>query len=366
MSDPITPEAANMANKIGHLFLNEKKLHRVFEEEKFVTSKNKIFHRLVDWMKANPSDSKHFPGLLRFIDLRTMVIDDLVTAFWPLKLIDGNDLLDIVYEQMQKGDPLDPNNRAALGEQKAVVIRSHAINGNGAESIIIDLECIYLLNCLEMELSDGDWSYWIEVSDDNVNWTRIIDYSDYICRSVQRLYFKERAIRYIRIHGIAPTNVIFKISQLEAYYTKEPVSFDRKTKIVIPDENVALAENNAIVIQGYNSAGTLNAMLNGNTLDGSFTYHGIGKDPIIVQLPQPYLIDTMILCLNAKATCTYTIEVSTDKKKWKRVSREKTGNSWQHARFERQPVVFIKITGTYSTDLLLTCRHIDCHADTRP
>jgi BTB/POZ domain-containing protein 9 len=33
------------------------------------------------------------------------------------------------------------------------------------------------------------YSYYIEVSVDNITWTRIIDYRNYLCRSWQKLYF---------------------------------------------------------------------------------------------------------------------------------------------------------------------------------
>jgi len=33
------------------------------------------------------------------------------------------------------------------------------------------------------------YSYYIETSVDKQNWTRIIDYREYYCRSWQRLYF---------------------------------------------------------------------------------------------------------------------------------------------------------------------------------
>uniref|UniRef100_A0A7E4VL73 F5/8 type C domain-containing protein n=1 Tax=Panagrellus redivivus TaxID=6233 RepID=A0A7E4VL73_PANRE len=135
----------------------------------------------------------------------------------------------------------------------------HAIGGDN-ENVSIDLKRISTLNYLEMELAEGDWSYWIAVSTDNVEWTRIIDYSDFICRSVQRLFFKERQVRYIRICGTAPANGIFEILRLKTYRSTELFEVDTQTGIVIPSENVALTKKNAVVIQGENEfGGMLNA-----------------------------------------------------------------------------------------------------------
>lgn len=45
------------------------------------------------------------------------------------------------------------------------------------------------------------YSYYIEVSMDQRDWVRIVDYSNYHCRSWQRLYFSQRVVRFIRIVG---------------------------------------------------------------------------------------------------------------------------------------------------------------------
>lgn len=43
--------------------------------------------------------------------------------------------------------------------------------------------------------------YYIEMSIDEENWTRVIDYSTYSCRSDQNLYFEGIMTRFIRIVG---------------------------------------------------------------------------------------------------------------------------------------------------------------------
>ena len=72
------------------------------------------------------------------------------------------------------------------------------------------------------------YSYYIEVSMDQKDWVRVVDYSKYYCRSWQELYFTPRVARYIRIFGTYNTlNKVFHVVSLEAYYTKKPYQVDK-------------------------------------------------------------------------------------------------------------------------------------------
>lgn len=41
------------------------------------------------------------------------------------------------------------------------------------------------------------YSYFIEVSMDELDWIRVIDHSQYLCRSWQKLYFPARVCRLV-------------------------------------------------------------------------------------------------------------------------------------------------------------------------
>ena len=72
------------------------------------------------------------------------------------------------------------------------------------------------------------YSYYIEVSMDQKDWVRVVDYSKYYCRSWQELYFTPKVARYIRIFGTYNTlNKVFHVVSLEAYYTKKPYHVDK-------------------------------------------------------------------------------------------------------------------------------------------
>ena len=72
------------------------------------------------------------------------------------------------------------------------------------------------------------YSYYVDVSMDQKDWVRVIDYTKYLCRSWQELYFTPRVVKYIRIVGTFNTlNKVFHLVSLEAYYTKKPCQFDK-------------------------------------------------------------------------------------------------------------------------------------------
>lgn len=67
------------------------------------------------------------------------------------------------------------------------------------------------------------YSYYIEVSIDQKDWTRIIDHTNYYCRSWQYLFFDQRVVRYIRIVGTNNTvNKVFHLVSFEIMYTNTP------------------------------------------------------------------------------------------------------------------------------------------------
>ena len=71
---------------------------------------------------------------------------------------------------------------------------------DGDRGICIDLGRPSIINTIKMLLWNKDqrsYSYYIEVSMDNSDWIRVIDYSKYFCRSWQTLHFKPRVVRQV-------------------------------------------------------------------------------------------------------------------------------------------------------------------------
>lgn len=98
------------------------------------------------------------------------------------------------------------------------------------EGIVVQLGAQYIINHIRLLLWDRDqrsYSYYIEVSMDKQDWVRVIDYSMYLCRSWQKLYFPARVVKYIRVVGTHNTiNRVFHLVTLEAMYSNDPYVLD--------------------------------------------------------------------------------------------------------------------------------------------
>ena len=69
---------------------------------------------------------------------------------------------------------------------------------DGDKGICIALGRPSIINTIKMLLWNKDprsYSYFIEISMDNEDWIRVLDYSKYLCRSWQTLHFKPRVVR---------------------------------------------------------------------------------------------------------------------------------------------------------------------------
>lgn len=75
---------------------------------------------------------------------------------------------------------------------------SRHLIADGDRGICISLGRPSIINTIRMLLWDKDmrsYSYFIEVSMDNQDWVKVIDYSKYLCRSWQTLHFTPRVVR---------------------------------------------------------------------------------------------------------------------------------------------------------------------------
>uniref|UniRef100_A0A7E4UTL9 BTB domain-containing protein n=1 Tax=Panagrellus redivivus TaxID=6233 RepID=A0A7E4UTL9_PANRE len=347
----------------------------------FAASNRDVFYAVVGWMKANPTKSADFPDVLKNVPLYTITLADLAVV--PSDVLDANVFVDLTRQQQVAGPACCLKDENVVAPKYGVYvvtggdssffndnskgILEHTIKSSD-DGIFINLDRQFKLNSFKMQLVDTDkqnFSYWIAVSDDNVNWTRVIDHSKYLCRSLQNLYFKPRSVRFIRICGTGPVDGTFKISSFEASYTTEPFEVDPETTLVIPSENVALTKKGATIVHGLSY---YTSMIDGFSCYPEGTHHNIGEQGIIVQLPQPYLLDSMKLLLwnQDDGVYSYNIKISVDQVNWTRVFSEEEVSSWREIHFDRQPVVFIKVTGTYNSVFhIFRCVYLECPVITR-
>ena len=242
---------------------------------------------------------------------------------------------------------------------------------DGDRGIVVKLGMACIINKINMLLWDRDqraYSYYIEVSMDQSDWVRVVDHSQYHCRSWQFLYFPQRVVRYIRVVGTHNTvNKVFHVVTLEAMWSEDPVNLHHG--LLVPRENVATLSRSALVIEGV--CRSRNALLNGDTQnydwDSGYTCHQLGSGAIVVQLGQPYSLHTMRLLLWDCDDRSYSfyIEVSVNQRDWEVVC-DRTKDycrSWQVINFTRRPVVFIRIVGTHNTaNEVFHCVHFEAPA----
>ncbi|KAE9548774.1 hypothetical protein FO519_008012 [Halicephalobus sp. NKZ332] len=376
-------------------------LEQIISRDSFCAPEIEIFKGVVRWMDANPNESSQFEHLVFYIRLSLIKLDDLLNIIRPSGLIPADVLLDAINDQTKKKSsdlvyrgfmPYNVNViSAAHGvsvvsgeaptsffnpdlskyEQERGVLK-HTINEKDP-GIIIELGRAYIINNIKLQLADRDqrsFSYYIEVSMDQVDWLRVVDHTKYLCRHKQNLFFPKRVVKFIKICGTATAlNNTFQITGLEASFSTESFEVDPATTLQIPRHNVATIQQNALVIEGVSRS--RNALLNGDTKnydwDNGYTCHQLGSGNITVQLPQPYMIDSIGLLLwdCDERVYSYYVEVSCDQQNWTKVVSENEVSSWRKVVFERQPVVFIKIVGTYnSANEVFHCVHFECPAVT--
>ncbi|XP_034247809.1 BTB/POZ domain-containing protein 9 [Thrips palmi] len=407
------------------LHLSPTGLKALIERDSFYAREVEIFQAVVEWVRANQADcidngsiySSHdgsedsgessaltaaSAAVMSAVRLPLISLTELLTVVRPTNLVSPGTILDAIAVRNQGRDTelryrgcLMPEENMAHPTHGTQVVQGgmrsalldgdsknydmergytrHAINEEGDEGILIKLgrECI--LNHFKMLLWDKDmrsYQYYIEVSMDQKDWVRVIDHTLYFCRSWQFLYFEPRVIQYIRIVGTNNTvNKVFHVVSFEAMFTNTPFVLEKG--LIVPKHNVATVEKSASVIEGVSRS--RNTLLNGNTnnydWDSGYTCHQLGSGSILIQLGQPYMLDSMRLLLWDCDDRSYGfyVETTINFRDWE-LTIDKTREScrsWMTLHFDRRPVVGIRIVGTHNTaNEVFHCVHFECPAQT--
>ncbi|XP_059839053.1 BTB/POZ domain-containing protein 9 isoform X1 [Hypanus sabinus] len=382
----------------GFLSLSKTALLKLVSRDSFAAPEKDIFLALMNWCKHNPEEMHE--EIMKMVRLPLMSLTELLNVVRPSALLSADTILDAIKIRSESRD-MELNYRGILipdeniasmkhgaqvigGELKAALLDGdtqnydldhgfsrHPIDEDCRSAIEVKLGQASILNQIRMLLWDRDsrsYSYYIEVSMDELDWIRIIDHSKYLCRSWQNLFFSPQVCRYIRIVGTHNTvNKVFHLVSFECMYSSKPFLLD--SGLLVPTENVATVSASATVIEGVSRS--RNALLNGDTRnydwDSGYTCHQLGSGAIVIQLAQPFMIDSMRLLLWDCDDRSYSfyIEVSNNQQHWDRVAdhTQVTCKSWQTITIKRQPVVFIRIVGTNNTaNEVFHCVHFECPA----
>lgn len=377
------------------LQLSKTSVTELISRDSFCAPEIEIFTAIQRWAAENEGEDP--TPILESVRLALMSMHELLNAVRETSFVSPDAILDAIKVQIEcrnmelkyRGFKVPEENMATTkygaqvirGEMKAALLDGdttsydldrgftrHLIDDNNGQGIVIKLGQPYIINTIKLLLWDRDqrsYSYYIEVSMDDKDYERVIDYTRYWCRSEQTLHFPPKVVRYIRVVGTHNTqNRVFHLVSFECYYTSKP--FQLENGLIVPDENVATIEKKACVIEGVSRS--RNALINGDTRqydwDSGYTCHQLGSGHIVVQLPQPYMLDSMRILLwdcDDRSYCFY-IETSVDNTNWSLVcdKRSEPSKSWQNITFPRRPVAFVKIVGTDNTaNEVFHCVHFE-------
>jgi len=404
-------QATDILQSEAFLLLSPGTLRDLLVRDSFCVSEVEIFRAVLRWWRHNyvensPStailcgETTHeLDSVLEAVRLPLISLSELLNEVRPSNLVSADVILDALKTRTESRDSDLPYRGQLLpevnvahtrfgaqvlqGEMRTALLDGDTINYDmergftrhpieeGNAGIVIRLGQACIVNHIKILLWDRDmrsYSYYVEVSMDQRDWVRVVDYSNYHCRSWQRLYIPQRVLRYIRIVGTHNTvNKVFHVVALEAYYSLSAVKLDKE--LIVAKQNVATIQLSSCVVEGVSR--TRNALLNGDTRnydwDSGYTCHQLGSGAIIVQLAQPYIISSMKLLLwdCDDRSYSYYVEVSINQRDWISVcdrSRQPC-QSWQSISFTSLPVVFIKIVGTHNTaNDVFHCVHFECPA----
>lgn len=407
----IDKNATDVMNHESFFMLSPSSLKEMIQRDSFCAQEIDVFKAVQEWIRRNPEEKDSIPEILACVRLPLIELEQLMEIVRPCDFVTADVILDAVKSKCDAKDrPQDlgyrgfmlPEENVACAKHGAKVEKGeqgyyllsgdnhnydldkgftrHAIEDGQVTGIVIKLGMQCIINHIRMLLWDKDsraYSFYIEVSmdekEENLDkkkWTRIIDHQNYNCRSWQNLYFNQCVAKYINIVGTKNTaNKVFHAVSFECMYTEKPFEIHRESGLLIPDFNVASISNSACVIEGVSRS--RNALINGDwenyDWDTGYTCHQVGSGAIVIQLPQPYWIDSMRLLLwdIDSRTYSYYVEVSIDQSNWHLVHDRREGScrSWQLINFPGRAVVFIRIIGTYNTaNEVFHCVHFECPA----
>ncbi|XP_050426587.1 uncharacterized protein LOC126836909 [Adelges cooleyi] len=344
------------------LSLSPDDLQEIFHRDTFYADELFIFRAACRWIKKNQNELDRGTkiNVLSAVRHELMSVEELVEAKQS-QLVSLDIISDAIKfrntwstHKPQFRGQLKPNKNLRY-KSKSIPHTDYHIEGTN----MIKLSTPSTINYMEIT----EWyeyridqincfSYYIEVSIDGQNWVRLIDHSNYNCRTYQYLWFHPRLVRYIHIVGTNSTaNKIFIFWQV-MYNTEDMHNVEVKNGLVVPKfgYDVSSEDLRAFVIKGRNNSndGSLvESYEESNARKDRYTYHVLGSGGIVVQLAQPYILSSMRLLLWDDDACSYTVDASVDNKDWERIvnkSNELT-QSWQVLKFTPRPILYIRIIG---------------------
>ncbi|XP_050434983.1 BTB/POZ domain-containing protein 9-like [Adelges cooleyi] len=327
----IETHALDVLQSEDFLSLSAGALQEILIRDSFYADELEIFRAVYRWIIENQDylECDATNKVLSVVRYPLMCDDELNEVSMTLQMVSLERISDTIPDAKLLRNTVSPHELQFRVQQNVNLI--HGSQGvldikeyDGVAMITLGrLAIINKITILFGDNDSGDYSYYIDVSIDGNHWVRVIDYSDYFCRSVQDLWILKQLVRYIRI--VSTKNTGYKKFQLldVSYNTERWDSVKIENGFVAPEYNVATESMNATVNEGSGC--------------------------IRIQLAQPYILSSMRMLLwdDDNLCYSYTVEVSANNQDWVMImnnSMEKT-RGWQVLQFKPRPIVFIRITG---------------------
>ena len=378
--------------------LPESLLVAILKRDSFFANEMSIFRGCVKWAEHNHKQgSDEMAGILQVIRLYRMSLDDIFNSVRPKMLFAADELLEAIqikhqgcYSEIRERGLLTPDHNMATPELGAQVVEgtcpSYALNRDGKcytfhsfdhnEGITIELGEITIINHIRMTLYDRNeecYPYQVFVSRDQHHWDMIVDFSSYLCRAEQHLYFPRVIFKYIRIVVLLTTSLKcvgvlsegdpFKLVSFECYYSEPNIEVMNNSQLVPTKSVVNITCQEDLFVGFY---------------DGDFIYHFIDDGGFIMfQLNQPYLVSSMRFRIypndesySQKCTFDYQVQVAdvylNEEDYWEVVADvyDAKMGSWQYITFDQRVVCWILISGIACSDQIenneFRISHIEC------
>ncbi|XP_050435259.1 BTB/POZ domain-containing protein 9-like isoform X1 [Adelges cooleyi] len=349
------------------LSLSAEALQLILNRDTAYANELDIFRAVCHWIKKNqdnlaPDDKINILSAVRY---QLMDKEELFEVRGSELVRSDRNILDVIKKSLTQTlndrGRLEPN--VNFAQENSIEVSQI----DGGTMIMLDHPSN--INYIEMNLCDVyscTYSYYIDVSVDRLDWLRVINHSNYDCRSIQRLWINRIYVKYIRVVGTKNTsNKTFKFLKV-MYNTDKMHLVEIKNGLVAPRFNVALSSMNATLIKGIPNSYTIQRSTwphwaNNNILNDEYknygysakyrgyTFHYLESECIEVQLAQPYVLSSMRMLLwdYYSRTYGYTVEVSVNNVEWDVIADKsnKSARSWQLLQFDQRPVAYIRITG---------------------
>ncbi|XP_050435386.1 BTB/POZ domain-containing protein 9-like [Adelges cooleyi] len=206
----INIHALDVLESKDSLSLTPKALLLILKHNTAYTNELDIFRVVCQWIKKkkNELDPEAKTKILCAVRYQLMNDEELSEVKRSDLVRSNRNILDVIQlrldslpQEYSDRGRLEPNVNFAVGTPNKL----SQIDGG----TMIMLGHPSNINYIEMELSNKQaiyYTYYIEVSMDGQDWLRVLDHSNYHCRSIQRLWINRIFVRYIRIIGTNNTS----------------------------------------------------------------------------------------------------------------------------------------------------------------